>query len=520
LQWSGYQINLISNERKRILITNLLKDTGLRGSVSYEDTNTAITFWKNNMLHPEDISDDDSNANLVQVYQNYENYKSQNRFLDFDDLIIETNHLIKKNINVRKSCQNRFKHILVDEMQDTSKSQWEIVKMIAEPDDSLFVVGDDDQAIYGFRGTSPEILLSFSKIFPKSHFYQLNVNYRSCPKIIGLSSKIISNNETRIQKEVLATDKVNGSGPKLINVEDESAESLYLAGRIKTLVSEERYSFNDFAVLFRTNSYVRSTLETLLEFDIPFIIDQEGEGFYEKLMVSGLISHLRLALDPNDFKSFSKISPSLYLSKEKETWIIEGTKAGKYSNILEAVKTISDMPDYQIKNMKDKISLINSLGNIKPVEAIRLVRNKGNYDSFILKGNNVYEKNDKVILEDLEELEASAKKFQTVKDFIEHIDKISEIQQEKKKIALNPNADVVRLLSIHKSKGMEFKYVFIIGAIEDVIPHARSSSTEDIEEERRLMYVATSRAKKELEMIVPKERWGEKVTVSRFLSEL
>ena len=515
----GHQVNIIPEGRKRAVITKLLKDCGMRGQVSYNDAALAISYWKNNLMSPSSVNKEEPNGKLLGVFKGYEDFKNVQGLMDFDDLIVKCYSAFKQS-KVRNWSGKLFKHVLIDEMQDTNKGQWEIMRAIAQPENSLFVVGDEDQSIYGFRGAEPKILLSFPNLYKNANIYQLNVNYRSCPEIIGFSSKVIASNKQRFDKKVYAAGVVKGTKPKFIEVRDEETEALYLAGRIQALVADNSHSFNDFAILFRVNSYVRSTIEALIDQKVPFVIDQEGEGFYEKTIVKGLLANLSLALDPKDSTAFSYAAPSFYLKKEWEQRIVSAVRYGKASDLFEALKGLQNLPDFQRKNISDKIALMKKIKHQGPQAALRLLRTQGGYDSFILKGSNIYENQDNVILEDLEELQSSAKKFSTIDSFLQHIEKIRQIQQEQRKSADNPKVDAVRLLSIHKSKGMEFGYVFIIGALEGVLPHANCSGTDDIEEERRLMYVASSRAQHTLEITAPKIRWGKAIKVSRFLTEL
>ena len=187
-----------------------------------------------------------------------------------------------------------------------------------------------------------------------------------------------------------------------------------------------------------------------------------------------------LALNPKDSTAFSYAAPSFYLKKEWEQRIVSTVKYGKASDLFEALMGLQNLPDFQRKNISNKIALMKKIKHQGPQAAVRLLRTQGGYDSFILKGSNIYDNQDNVILEDLEELQSSAKKFSTIDSFLQHIEKIRQIQQEQRKSADNPKVDAVRLLSIHKSKGMEFGYVFIIGALEGVLPHANCSGPDDV----------------------------------------
>ncbi|MBP1931879.1 ATP-dependent helicase [Ammoniphilus resinae] len=538
LRDQGYQQKILSNDKqKEMVIKIILKNMDLQDSYEPETILSLLSSYKNQIIPLEEmVAKTPNEKELKRVFQRFEEWKMQNHYLDFDDILMETYQLFKRNESVLKTIQERFKYIMVDEFQDTNLLQYALIKMVAQPRNNLVVVGDDDQTIYSFNGADQNIILGFQKEFNAKHI-TLDTNYRSNTSILGLGNEIIKHNQNRYPKKLSAT--VTGNKVPLYirpNTTDDEAE--YVIRNIVSDVKNGVRNFRDFAILHRTGNSSRSIYDQLVLQDIPFVCFNNGDTFYEQSLVKPLLDHLRFSVNPKDIHALAGILPTLYLNRDQTLDYIQNQNLINPKDHL--VLHLLNMPGikpYQRQQMVERIRFILNMNKMSPEEAIQKMRIDF-YDKYLQMDNR---KNltlhKEMMAETLDELESSAKRFTTIQNYLSFIEEIIEKNKTMEELRKNPNADAVSLMTIHKSKGLEFEVVYLIGASERILPHAAALEADQlndmisdkkgtekvfaaIEEECRLMYVAVTRAKEELYISSPSIYRNKTVEVSRFLMDV
>ncbi|MFC7395013.1 UvrD-helicase domain-containing protein [Scopulibacillus cellulosilyticus] len=532
LRHSGFRQQILGSERaKQITIKQILKKMGLHDAYQPETLLSLFSSYKINLKEMPDKTD--AEKEQKQIYQRYEQWKKDNNKMDFDDILLESYHLLKQSPALLQSLQRRFKYVMVDEFQDTNVLQYELIKMIVKHHQNFFVVGDDDQTIYSFNGASNYFILNFQKEFPGAQTVTLDINYRSTASIVGLGNKVIQENSKRRKKTLQATKKADAI-PEYCRPQTTDEEAEMIIRFIKREVGEGRREYGDFAILHRTASSSRAMFEQLILNRIPFIpYSLKDDSFYEHWVVKPIIDYLRLSLNPRDFDAIEGILPTLYINRQNGMSMInsqENTQMKKYP-LIHLTKS-PDLKDYQRNNIKERIELTKELKDEKPLKAIRQIR-KNFYDKFLeanLEKTSLHKEN---IKETLDELESSAKRFDSITAFIRFIDDIVKEQKALQSLSKANDANAVSLMTIHRSKGLEFPVVILIGASEGILPHSsaidagrledvrvdkteKEKALDAIEEERRLAYVAITRAKDEIYICSPAYYRGHKAEVSRF----
>ncbi|MBM7644594.1 DNA helicase-2/ATP-dependent DNA helicase PcrA [Scopulibacillus daqui] len=533
LRHSGCQQNILGSERaKQITIKQILKTMGLQDDYQPETLLSLFSSYKINLKDMPGKTDIEKEQKLI--YQHYEKWKKANNKMDFDDILLSAYDLLKRSPALLQSLQRRFKYVMVDEFQDTNVVQYELMKMIVKPHRNFFVVGDDDQTIYSFNGASNHFILNFQKEYEEAAVVTLDINYRSSPSIVGLGNKVIQDNSKR-RKKTLQTAKALDAAPKYCRPQTTDEEAEIVISHIKREVEEGRRSFGDFAILHRTASSSRAMFEQLIINRIPFIpYSIKDESFYEHWVVKPVIDYLSLSLDPRDFNAIEGVLPTLYINRYNGmAWIHgqESMKKKKYP-LIHLVQS-SDLKDYQKNKIKERIEFTRDLKDEKPLKAIRQIR-QSFYDKYLEAHHDKASLHKENIKETLDELESSAKRFDSIAAFIRFTRDIAKEQKMLSGRTKADGADAVSLMTIHRSKGLEFPVVFLIGASEGILPHSSAIDAEQledvrvdkgkeekvidaIEEERRLAYVAITRAKDELYISSPAFYRGQKAEISRFI---
>ncbi len=449
----------------------------------------------------------------------YQNKLKKNNALDFDDLLCKTIELFKTFPQILDYYANRFEYILVDEFQDTNIIQYNLVKMLASKHGNLFVVGDEDQCIYSWRGANFKNIFNLKKDFPDIKIFKLERNYRSTNEIIKIANNVIKNNTARLNKNMW-TDKEGGEKPTLYNAYDEKDEALYVCRTIQSLINNG-YEYKDIAVLMRMNALSRNFEEAFLSYNIPHRIFG-GFKFYERIEIKNIIGYLRLFVNPKDDVSFARIinfpkrgigdgtiaklqeldySKSLLenvLSKQIE----ESSIYKKFSTFIEAFKKVMTLSQKPLSKFVEGV--INSFG--------------------ILSAYNIKDEEDANRLLNINQFVTSVKEFEelnpdaTLSNFLESITLSSDTDDI-------GEGGAVTIATVHAVKGLEFKVVFIVGLEEGIFPSGRSlNSSYELEEERRLMYVALTRAEERLYLSHASKRYlyrdSQYQTPSRFCREL
>ena len=465
-----------------------------------------ISYYKSRGQFKEGNFDKDL---FYECYREYESYKDKNELLDFDDLQIECKNLFLSDPNVLKNYKNLFKHILVDEFQDCDPTQIEILQLFDES--NLFSVGDEDQCIYSFRGSEPRCMVEFEKFFLGGKKKYLKYNYRSSKNIVDASIKAIENNNQRNKKQIKAFKDQKGTF-EILTPYNESIQVEDISKKIET-EKNKGISYKENAVLYRTNMQSRSIIDGFIRNKIPFKLLDGEYNFYEHFICKDLAAYLNLSIDPTDKESFFRVinKPFRYVSKN----ILEEMKKNPYKeNLFEKLKENKNIHPYQVKNIDKLYKDICSLNKMSLGVAINFILNDLDYRNYLIDYSNKYKQNFDELEDVVNEFRSSSLDFSSIIKFLVHIEFIGDKLKESK----NLERDAVLLSTIHGVKGMEFQNVFLIEANEDILPH-KNSNEENNEEERRIFYVALTRAIKNLYVYAPKNLKGSFKEKSVFLKE-
>lgn len=443
------------------------------------------------------------------LYRTYEETKKKYRKIDFEDMLIQCRDLFMKRPDILKKWQEKFQYILVGEFQDVNQAQYDVVRMLAAPQDNLFVVGDDDQSVYGFRGAKPGIMKEFMKDYPKARQILLDVNYRSSGYIVKGALRVIGNNKIRFEKKIEAFRKPDET-VHVQEVKDPVQEAEYVLERIREY-REKGVSYTEMAVLYRTNVDARAMSELMTEYQIPFVMKEHLNNIYEHFIALDMISYLRLSQGEYDRKYFLQIAnrPNRYLTRESmKTGNVSYESLRRYYRDKDWMVDRIDQLEWDMKMICDKT----------PYAAIQYIRKRMGYDEF-LKEYAAYRKiSSEDLFAVLEEIWQNSKGYGTIKEWFEHIESYGKMLKEQNK--KNGEKEGVNLMTMHAAKGLEFDTVFVIEANEGSCPYKKATANEEIEEERRLFYVAMTRAKRKLVISYVKEKNGKDLLPSRFVSEL
>ena len=443
------------------------------------------------------------------LYRTYEETKKKYRKIDFEDMLIQCRDLFMKRPDILKKWQEKFQYILVDEFQDVNQAQYDVVRMLAAPQDNLFVVGDDDQSVYGFRGAKPGIMKEFMKDYPKARQILLDVNYRSSGYIVKGALRVIGNNKIRFEKKIEAFRKPDET-VHVQEVKDPVQEAEYVLERIREY-RKKGVSYTEMAVLYRTNVDARAMSELMTEYQIPFVMKEHLNNIYEHFIALDMISYLRLSQGEYDRKYFLQIAnrPNRYLTRESmKTGNVSYESLRRYYRDKDWMVDRIDQLEWDMKMICDKT----------PYAAIQYIRKRMGYDEF-LKEYAAYRKiSSEDLFAVLEEIWQNSKGYGTIKEWFEHIESYGKMLKEQNK--KNGEKEGVNLMTMHAAKGLEFDTVFVIEANEGSCPYKKATANEEIEEERRLFYVAMTRAKRKLVISYVKEKNGKDLLPSRFVSEL
>lgn len=444
------------------------------------------------------------------IYLDYENRLRKENLIDFDDMLVLCYELLKERADILSLWQNKFKYILIDEFQDINKVQYDIIKLLALPENNLFIVGDDDQSIYRFRGAKPEIMLNFEKDYPQGKRVLLDINYRSTEKIVACSASLVKNNTKRFPKNIHARNQ--GGQDVIIKSFKELKEqnSMVVAGILQYY--KAGIPFSDMAILFRTNTQPRALIDKLMEYNVPFQMKDMIPNLYDHWIAVNIITYIKLAAGNRDRALFLQIAnrPKRYLSRE-----CFGEPQVDFVRLREFYKDKDWMAE-RVNRLEYDLELMK---NMSPYAAINYIRKGIGYEDYLTEYAAFRRIKAEELFDTLNELQDSAREYSTFEDWFRHI---SEYQEELKKQAQNQKQDrnSVALVTMHSSKGLEYKAVFIVDANEGITPHRKAMLEADLEEERRLFYVAVTRAKEYLHIYSVKERYNKELACSRFVGEL
>lgn len=502
------QVWLIRKVISKLRIKDILTGIALR-EISLAKSRL-ISFEQFLELHKEN----DFMCSVGKIYEGYELEKRKGLLLDFDDLLMKSHDILTKHEDIRYRYQQTFPHILVDEYQDTNPAQVAILKLLVGDtgeNRSFWICGDDWQSIYSFIGATVENILNFADDHEGSTQFILDLNYRSTNQILRACQNLISHNDRKIDK-TLNTINQDGDDVIVFNATTEEREAARVINEIKDLIDRRGHDYKDIAILYRANSQSRAIEEELSKNEIPFWIENSS-NFYERYEVAGLLNYLWLIHDANSDMGDAALKkvinvPNRYIGRV----FISDFEAYSKSNGLHLYEGLKSMPvkvPYLRKNIRQFTEFIDPLirdkWDLEPVDLIYLLRDGLNYDRFIAdESAELYDDSSNII----DQLQIAAGRFSDLHKFLEFTETVRNSSGNDK--------EGVSLMTIHKAKGLEFPVVFVIGMIEGIIPHVNA----DIEEERRVAFVALSRAMKLLYLSYSHIHMGRPAMKSSFLDEI
>ena len=546
-EYLGYSSNfsIYDTQDSERLISSIIKELKLdKDLYKHRNIRNRISSLKNNLVtvkaylnNPELVQQDKESRKPMfgKIYQTYVNRCFKASAMDFDDLLLKTNELLNRFPEVLAKYQQRFKYIHVDEYQDTNHSQYLIVKALADKFENICVVGDDAQSIYGFRGANIENILSFQKDYPNSSVYRLEQNYRSTQNIVNAANSVISNNLNKLEKKVWTENEI-GEKIELSETPTDSEEGRFVASSIFEAKHNLQLQNDQFAVLYRTNAQSRSIEDALRRKNIPFQI-YGGLSFYQRKEIKDILAYLRLIINSKDDESLKRVIN--YPGRGIGLTTLEKIQIYSNENNLTLFEVLENINNYEInvnKGTKEKLfdffSMIKSfqISNenlnaleilnevLKRVGIVNLLKNEGTPEA-ISRIENIEE-----LINAVQDFNEGQKEIVdssgSLSEFLEDVALITDLDKE-----VDNTKPKVSLMTIHLAKGLEFSHVYIVGLEEDLFPSALSSTTRsDLEEERRLFYVALTRAMKKVTISYSKTRyrWGKlnDCEPSRFISEI
>lgn len=507
------KLTIITEAQKRTLIEQLLIERNLPCDFEeISDILKDIGIFKNQNMQPLEGEWESSltKEQFEELMLAYEKEKKREKRIDFEDILIQTYQLFHKYPEQLNIWRNRFRYILIDEFQDINLLQYQTIKLLCGQKRNLFLVGDDDQSIYSFRGASPEIMLNFETEYPDGVKIVLDKNFRSPISIVRRSQKVISNNEARFVKSMMAhhIKKAPIVLRKFKNVID---ESYYILQEIEKL-NREGTQFHHIAILVRSQKDVIPIIDTLTEYDIPYFMREKHIPLYEHFVAKDILSYLKLALGPKKRVDLLRIGnrPNRYLRRDS----LEDEEIS-FEKLYQFYETKEWMYPY-IQSLEEDIHFLKT---VPPYAAVQYICQKIGYANYLLEYAKERQISKEPLIEVLERLKMRARKYTSIKEWLSRIEEKQTEQgsiYQKKEIPKGK----VHISTIHASKGLEYAAVFIVDANEGTIPYKQAVSIKAVEEERRIFYVAITRAKERLYISYVKEKNGKDVSPSRFVDEL
>ena len=444
------------------------------------------------------------------LYDGYDEMLKTTGKIDFDDMLVMCHELFTERKDILAAWQKKFKYILVDEFQDINLLQYQVVRMLALPENNLFIVGDDDQSIYRFRGAKPEIMLGFEKDFPGTKRVLLGTNYRSTKEIVETSLRLIEHNKVRFDKKL---EPFRGSGrPVDFRVFDNPGHEMDTVAQSIRAYHDAGYQWSEIAVLFRTGANSGLMAERLMGYNIPFKLRDVIPNLYSHWIAKDLFAYMEIAAGSRKRSDFYRIMnrPNRYFSRDAfDTPIVS----------FDRLKSFYQDRDWMEERICDLEADLRAMAPLKPVAAVNYIRKAIGYDDYLRSYAEFRRMKPEELFETADKLAESAAEFATFVEWKEHAARYEEELKKQNQEEREETKDRVTLSTMHSAKGLEYPVVFVVDANEGIVPHHKAGLPADIEEERRLFYVALTRAKDRLHVAAVKERYHRKTDVSRFVEE-
>ena len=521
----GKNFVIYDEDDRQSLIKQAMKQLSLTDKeLKPSQISSTISNAKNEMRDPDEYEASATypfQKSVAKIYRKYESMRKEAGALDFDDLLLDGVRLIRESSEVRNKWRNHFKHILIDEYQDTNAAQYHLVKLLVNDQKNICVVGDDWQSIYSWRGADFTNILNFEKDFPGATVVKLEQNYRSTGNILDAANSVITKNTQRTDKK-LWTAEGEGSPVQVHGVYDEAEEARLVGERIASHVQMKARKYSDFAILYRTNAQSYTLERAFLQLRIPYQL-VGGVRFYDRKEIKDVIAYLRLLYQPNDRMSFSRIANvpvrgigATSLEKFLNWQSAQGLDIITALEQSEAAGVVTGKARQALGNLGTILrELATKAADAAPADLIEAVVSKTGYRNFILDGTPQAEDREA----NLGSLLSDAQTFSALPDFLEEVALMSSADTDS-------DDQKVTLMTLHAAKGLEFPVVFMVGMEEGILPHARvfESGPAELEEERRLCYVGMTRAREELHLTYAYSRmqFGQRSynPMSRFISDM
>ncbi len=519
-QYEGYKLENLIDETERF---NVIRGIVRKLELDYFEDEDQIAellndigYYMNTMSDIREFKPSSCQTSIFsEILERYISYKTKYSKYDYDDMLVDCYYLLANNPQALREIRNKYSYILVDEFQDINKVQYNTICMIAEPNNNIFVVGDDDQSIYGFRGADPKIMQDFEKEHRDCIKILLKNNYRTTDTILKLSAAVIKNNTTRYEK-ILQAMKAGGTAPVLAQPEDSESEANAITSLIRKK-QEQGYNYSEIAIIYRTNIQARAIIDAFWDGNIPFVAAEGAASIYSHWIFKDISAYLRLALGIGDNNDLLRIinKPKRFISRAAID------KAGGLNgSLINNLIMHCGLNNLQVRALDELKVNLQRLKSMSTDKAIKYIRTVIGYDEYISEYSSQKGINPAGLFEVLNEVEGSSVGFPAIAMFLAHLEEILINLREKPKDNIRENK--VRLMTMHRSKGLEFPLVIICGATEGLSPYMRETAVDEqqLEEERRLFYVAMTRAKHELYIYSPKTRYKKKAQKSRFIEEM
>jgi len=446
------------------------------------------------------------------LYRAYEGYKERHEKLDFDDMLTQCYQLLREDAAVREYWQRKYKFILVDEFQDVNQAQFACLQILAERHQNLFVVGDDDQSIYAFRGARPDFLLHFPTLYPAAKKVTLNTNYRSTERIVNLAERVIGNNEVRFVKNMKGIGEA-GDKVTFFLAEDAAKEAAHIAEKIGRLL-DEGMPLTEIAVIYRTNLQGGAFARELYKRGIPYDLRDNSGNVYEHWVAKDLLAYLLLAENEESDSALRRIlnKPKRYIGKD----LLAEAETMPYT-LLRSFFVCPSLKGWQEENLENLRIDLNQIRKRTPYDAVKYIRKVIGYDEYLEEFAAYRRTSAQVLQEIADEIMETAKDCADVRSFREQLERLSlQMKEQSRKKGQKRNG--VALMTMHGAKGLEFRAVFLPSLVEGIVPHEKGMDT--VAEERRLFYVAMTRASEKLCLSAILQRYEKERKPSRFLAEM
>lgn len=495
--------NQMTHSKRQLLASIYLeKSERYLSDDEYETITGQISLLKNLMIEPHQTTEikkyvENEVELFIQVYKAYEQKKEANFFLDYDDLLTTAYQILIHQAELRTFYQQRYTHIQIDEAQDTSKIQYELIKLVATPRNNLFLVGDDDQSIYAFRGAYPKQLLDFKQTFKDAQIIYLTENFRSSQNIVKMSSTFISHNHDRYPKEI-KTPNPPSSVPVLHHFQTEKEQFTYLMEQLKAIDD-----LNEVAILYRQNVSAISLIEMLERHQLPFKLQEGKLTFFTHPIVKDVVAFFHLTLNPRDAEAFKRIAKILYLSAS----VIQQTLAQSESPYLDYLtRQVAFKTAFQRDKIRQFKLNLPKLKDLPPKRGIHFILDTLDYESYLTKRGFIKDEKERVYTQGLAVIETLKSIASETGDIHEFLNRLSHLYQLSQQSA-QQMMPAINLLTFHASKGLEFNTVFLVDCMDGITPSSSALNQhllheeEEFEEERRLFYVAMTRARHQLQIL-------------------